>query len=61
MVVKDERIAAPEMFCVHSGNALGCTKGFGLRLGGRWNQLVSHHDDSETGNGIMNVRKEKTL
>jgi len=61
MVVKNEWIAVPEMFCVHSGNALGCGKGFGLRLGGRWNQLVSHHDDSETGNGIMNVRKEKTL
>jgi len=61
MVGKDEWIAVLEMFYVHSRNALGCAKGFGLRLGGRWNQLVSHHDDSETGNCIMNVRKEKTL
>ena len=37
------------MFWVH---ALGSAKGLGLRLAGRWNELLSHYDDSETGKGI---------
>jgi len=49
------------MFCVHSGNTLGSAKHFGLMLGGKWNEVVSYYDDSETGNGIRNVRKEKTV
>jgi len=49
------------MFCVHSGNALGSAKGLRLRSAGRWNEQVSHYDDSETGKGIRNVWKEKTL
>ena len=37
------------------------TNGLRLRLAGTWNEQVSHYDDSETGKGIRNVRKEKTL
>ena len=55
----DKRLAAAEMFWVYSGNALGSAKGFGLRLGGRWNEVVSHYDDSEKYLGIRNVRKGK--
>ena len=49
------------MFWVHSGNALGGAKGLELRLAGRWNELLSHYEDSETSKGIRNVREEKTL
>ena len=56
-----ERLAAVEMFCVHSGKALGSAKGLGLRLAGRWNELVPHYDDSETVKGIRNVQEVKTL
>jgi len=49
------------MFWVHLGNALGSAKGLKLKLAGRLNELLSHYDDSETGKGIRNVRKEKTL
>ena len=55
------RLAAEEMFWVHSGNALGSGKGLGLRLTGRWNKLVSHYDGSETRKGIRIVQKVKTL
>jgi len=44
-----ERLAAAEMFWVHLGNSLGSAKGLGSRLAGRWNELVLHYDDSETG------------
>ena len=40
------RLAVVEMFWVHSENGLGSAKGLRLRLGGRWNELVSHYDDS---------------
>ena len=40
---------------------LESAKGLGLRLAGRWNELLSHYDDSETGKGIRNVQEEKTL
>ena len=43
------------------GNALGGLEGLRLRLGRRWNEMVSHYDDSETRNGIRNVEEEKTL
>jgi len=49
------------MFCVDSGNALGSAKGLELRLARRWNELLSHYDDSETGKGIRNVQYGKTL
>ena len=39
-----EWLAAPEMFWVHSGNALGSAKGLEPRLVGRWNKLLSHYD-----------------
>jgi len=55
-----ERLAAAEMLWVHSGNALGSAKGLGLRLAGRWNELV-YYDYSETGKGIRNIRIGKTL
>ena len=54
-------LGAAEIFWVHSGNALGSAKGLGLRLTGRWNKLVSHYDESETGIAIRNVRKGKNL
>ena len=56
-----ERLAAVEMFWVRSGSALGSAKGLGLRLAERWNELVSHYDDSETSKGIRNFKDEKTL
>ena len=46
---------------MYLGNALGCAKGLGLRLAGRWNELVSHYDDSETRKGIKIVQEVKTL
>jgi len=49
------------MFWVHTGNTIRGVEVLELRLAGRWNRWVSHYDDSETGNGIRNVRKEKTL
>jgi len=49
------------MFWVQLGNALGSAKGLKLKLAGRWNELLSHYDDSETAKGIRNVRIEKTL
>ena len=55
------RLAAAEMFWVHSGNALGSGKGLGQRLARRWNKLVSHYDGSETRKGIRIVQKVKTL
>ena len=55
------RLGAAVIFRVHSGNALGSAEGLGLRLAGRWNELMSHYDDSETGKGIRNVRKGKIL
>ena len=57
----DERLAAAEMFWVHSRTALGSTKGLGLRLAGRWNELLSHYDDSEIRRGIRNVQEVNTL
>ena len=56
-----DRLAAAEMFWVHSGNALGSAKGLGLRLAGRWNELKSYYDDSETSKSIRNVQEVKTL
>ena len=49
------------MFWVYSGNELGSAQGLGLRLAGRWNELLSHYDDSETGLGIKNVQEVKIL
>ena len=49
------------MFWVHTGDALECAKGLGLRLAGRLNELVSHYNDSETTEGIRNVQKVKNL
>ena len=49
------------MFRLHSGNALGSAKGLGLRLAGRWNELVLYYDNGETGKGIGNVQEVKTL
>ena len=49
------------MFWVQSGNALESAKGLGLRLAGRWNEMLSHYDDSETTKGIRNVQEVKTL
>ena len=46
---------------MHARNALGSTKGLGLRLAGRWNELLSHYDVSETGKGIRNIQEVKTL
>ena len=48
------------MFWVDSGNPLRSASGLGLRLAGRWNELLPHYD-SETGNGIRNVQEVKTL
>ena len=45
---------------MYLGNALGSAKGLGLRLAGRWNELVLHYDDSETAKGMRNA-KVKTL
>ena len=57
----DEWLAAAGMFWVHSGNVLGSAKGLGLKLAGRWNELVSHYDDSEARKGIRFVQEVKTL
>ena len=46
---------------MYLGNALGSAKGLGPRLPGRWNELVSHYDDSETRKSIRNVLEVKTL
>ena len=46
---------------MHIGNALGSAKGLEPRLVGRWNKLLSHYDDSDTGKGIRNVQEVKTL
>jgi len=57
----EERLDAAEMFWVYTGNALGGVEGLELRLAGRWNELVSHYDDSEIGKGIRNVRRGEQL
>ena len=51
-----------------SGDVLGAlrkrtrgAKGLGQRLAGRWNELLSHYDDSETSKDIRNVQEVKTL
>ena len=61
MVCMGQRLAAAEVFWVQSGNELGSAKGLGLTLAGRWNELLSHYDDSEIGKGIGNVQEVKTL
>jgi len=55
------RLGAAEMFWEYSGIALiGGTEGLELVLARRWNERVSHYNDSETGGGIRNVRKGET-
>ena len=54
-----KRLAAAEIFLEHSGIALGCAEGLGLRLARRWNKSVSYYDGSETGPGIRNFQQGK--
>ena len=54
-------LGAAEMFWDDAGIRTSGAKCLGLRLAGRWNKLVLHYDDSETGKGIRNFRTAKTL
>jgi len=59
--VYGERLGAAEMLWEDTGKALGGAKSLELRIARRWNERVSHYDNSQTGRSIRNIREGRTL